>query len=328
MSSSKIKVSASSLKELETCSWKYYAGRYLKVPEVKNPKTLLGSVAHEIFEILWDTKYKKRISSLLKKDLESDEAILRLCIKKLKKYGLSNDPWLDDLKNCLMSGFKQDFYIKGHLERLRPEYEFKIITDNYECRGFIDSAAKMPATKKFPEGYLLIRDYKSQSKVFTKDELELSYQALIYQMALWEEFKLPSKVEFVLLRHGEIQSVDWAGESKLKGLVAYLEYISGYLNEFNEEIAKTNLAANNDEKKWLCGFAKSPGQLKKDGNLMWSCSCKFPSTYFVCVNKDGKIVSSAINKGDLKIGQGEIIKEMNYTGCPAFPKYQRGNDMF
>jgi hypothetical protein len=71
-----------------------------------------------------------------------------------------------------------------------------------------------------------------------------------------------------------------------------------------------------------CGFAKTKGQLKKDGTPMWHCPFKWGFDYFIVYNESGeKIKSYNENEWDEKfIPLGGSFKKHNYKGCPYFNK--------
>ena len=61
---------------------------------------------------------------------------------------------------------------------------------------------------------------------------------------------------------------------------------------------------------------------------MWHCPFKFPKKFYVLVDKDGEVVSSAEDKKSLDEKKKEDCKiEMrNYEGCPAF-SFDKSDDL-
>ncbi len=319
-----VKVSASAIKEYENCSWLYNTNYVLKFPQSKHPKTALGGVAHEIFEILSNKKYQTRVSEILafaEPSITTYPALTRFSIKKLKEAGLNPDEWFTDLDKVVINGLLQDFYQEGSIESFSPEWEFKIETDKYTCRGFIDRAAKYPPTERFPNGYIVIRDFKTQGQAFSKEEMNFNIQALLYQYAMHKFEKLPAVVEFVMLRHGKIQKVDWQEEHGIKGLIAYLEYVASYLADFTMEKASSNFARKDKSKWYKLGCITRKGELKKDGTLKFLCSRKYPSTIFYIKDSKGDVKYSTTDVASILLKEGETVEVFEYKGCPAwFPE--------
>ena len=65
----------------------------------------------------------------------------------------------------------------------------------------------------------------------------------------------------------------------------------------------------------LCGRAKYPNQIKKDGSRSWYCPYKFGFSYYVSL-KDGKIINSAFKQEELVPKEGETIEKREFLGCP------------
>ena len=76
----------------------------------------------------------------------------------------------------------------------------------------------------------------------------------------------------------------------------------------------------------MCGFAQRPGQLKKNGQLMWHCPYKFEFEYYALVdNETGKTVGSSL-KNDLEEKEGYEIKKLKYAGCPRHAKSHKDSE--
>ena len=188
-----------------------------------------------------------------------------------------------------------------------------------EVRGFIDRAAKFGPTKEYPNGYYLIRDYKSQRDVFSEEEISYNIQAYIYQWAINREFNLPVVVEFVLLRHNLIQRVEWIGEEKMEGVIDYLKHVSAYVQDFNIKKAQKNLAAQDKDKEWLCAkYVRSKYELKKDGQPKFCCYAKWPTTLYMVLDKDNNVKYSTDKPEYIKEEEWINVKIIKYGGCPHF----------
>ena len=66
----------------------------------------------------------------------------------------------------------------------------------------------------------------------------------------------------------------------------------------------------------MCGFAKFPGQLKKNGDPMWHCEYKFAFDYYALVNEEGEVLKTSYEKDLQPSGEQKVMKK-HYAGCPA-----------
>ncbi len=115
----------------------------------------------------------------------------------------------------------------------------------------------------------------------------------------------------------------------LDGFEYQLTSIQDYLDKFNESDANANFAAsmpfptdNSFSGPLQCGFAKSKGQLKKDGTVMWHCPMKFDFDYYAIFNKDGKHIKSYSESefSENFVPAGGSFQKKKYAGCPKFQK--------
>ena len=119
-------------------------------------------------------------------------------------------------------------------------------------------------------------------------------------------------------------------DDELEGFEYYLAQVFSLINNFTENEAKGNFAANQPRPEKgdgfkgpiMCGFAKYPGQLKKDGNPMWHCAYKFPFDYFALTDDEsGNIIRTAFELADLPAAEeGQSVKKKKYDGCPCHAK--------
>ena len=316
-------LSASRIKKMEDCSWLYWCKYHLNLPEKVNDGALKGSVCHTILEVLLRKKHKKHLNAIYKLlDMEASEPIKRLIIKHLNKYEINTPEIYDEVCNLILVALQYDFLGKGG-KNLDPEFKFEIHNEDpeYNVLGFIDKAT---VYKK--ENKILITDYKTSKAKFAGEDLKSNLQAMIYSLVstkLWP--KLKPVVRFLFLRFPKkpMQELEFS-EDALKGLEYYLEGLYDKLKSFNVSMAKEDFAATKPRPKQgfggslLCGFASQPGQLKKDGSLMWHCPFKFPYDYYVLLDKDKKIIKSSHDKKELAAPKkGEKIEKKRYKGCPA-----------
>lgn len=319
-----VKLSASSVKQLTTCSWVYYCEKVLKLKGPTHPKTILGTCIHHFFEILTNKKHAKYVELLSSMDNPTILAIpqlKRLAFFILRHNGLDIEEWINDFDNLAVVGLLDDFYQSDSEYQSNPEYEFHITGSNYICHGFIDKYVIEKPTPEYPVGKVRIIDYKTQKDKFTDEQLSFNLQALIYQLAIWTELGIPADVEFKLLRHKESQIVKWQGEKALLGLQIYLSDVAQYLSNFDIKKASNNLAKFNKKNSWLCGMrCQYPGQLKKDGTPYFYCHYRFPFTYYAKYDSENNVLKTSKNVLELlnNCSKGEFVREHHYKGCYAF----------
>ena len=146
--------------------------------------------------------------------------------------------------------------------------------------------------------------------------------------SLFASKKWPDKkpiIRFIFLQFPEdpILELEFT-EDTLKGFEYMLADDSVKMQNFTKEDALANLAAYQPipktgefSGKLLCGFAKFPGQLKKDGTVMFFCPSKWPFTYYKVKNKEGNFIISIKTQFDYQLKEGEYFEEVHFDGCPA-----------
>jgi hypothetical protein len=298
-------LSASRLKTFLSCSWIFYCEYILKLPSATHPKTKIGSLAHLIFEVLQNPRHRKHYDAIMNgpiKSIYNSKAITRLVKKHLDKnpditYNISTD-----LDSLTIVGLENDFFCSTAEEVLPPEHEFLLDIDGMKIKGYIDILA-------FYKDKIKIRDYKSQGKRFTEDEMENNIQAGIYQLYANRKFDKPAEVEFVMLRHPEtkrmpnkhLQVVPPYSKEQLEGFVEYLKYLNGLVQNFSLESATSHLKVENDS-----GFCKRV------------CQFREPMEYYILLDKEGEIVQTSKVEKDLVAKEGQKVEKKYYTGCPYF----------
>jgi len=330
-------LSASRIKNLESCTWSYWCKYHLGLPEKNNEGAMRGSICHLVFELIQTKKHKKHFKLITKSNrIESSPSITRLVNKHLNAYGINTEENYEMINDMILVGLHDDFYCKGST-LLDPEYEFKIRSESpkYTVRGFIDKAAKYTKDKK-----ILIKDYKSSKKKFEGSELTANLQGMIYSLVATKVWpKLKPVVQFCFLKYPKepIQQLEFS-KQELSGLEAYLSHVYNIINNFNEEVAASSFAADKPFPKkgegfkgpLNCGFAKYKGQLKKDGSVMWHCGYKFAFEYYALVDEDGVQLKTAFEKNELTASKGQKIIKQKYAGCPrhtsSAPKEESTDD--
>jgi ATP-dependent helicase/DNAse subunit B len=312
-------LSASRIKTLENCSFLYYCNYILRIPQSTNLGATKGSVVHEVFETLLDSKYKEDYDIIVEAGTTKASQFIYNKIVELMLEEKMDPKEYQHIDEMILVGLKNDFFVEGSI-LLAPEYKFDITNEENTIRikGFLDK----PVIK---DDKIIIYDYKSSKKKYEGEEKDSNIQGLVYSLVakkIWPTLKPVIKFIFLQFPDDPIITLEFR-DTTLKGLEKYLEMIQEKINNFTEKDAKQNMAADKIPKdggfngNLLCGRAKYAGQLKKDGTLMYSCVYKWPFSYYVSL-KDGKIMNSDFNKDSLEVKDGEIIEKRNFEGCPRF----------
>jgi len=344
-------LSASKIKTMSGCSWQYWCKYHLKLPDKTNDGALKGSVVHLVLECLGKKRHKKYYKKILKTgNIDSCKSVRRLILKHAKRDNLLKDPLnLEDIDNMVFRGLVYDFLGEryGKPTQTISEKDFEIEVEeggvSYKVRGFID---KLFIYKK--KSIALIRDFKTNKKVYEGKEVSDNLQDYIYTLAvrkLYPEFK-NIKMEFVFLKAmqslksstgiweiiGEEKSVlemRSKSDHELKGFEYELSEYQSYADSFSEETSLSNLAFHQGMPKdgsfsgrLLCGFAKFPDEKKKDGSPKWYCTYKFPFKYYSLLNKDGDLKRNYFTKEEAfkKKKDEDSIVQKQYDGCPTMQK--------
>lgn len=330
MSQEIVRLSASRIKTLQSCSWTYYANYVLKLPQTNNSGAMRGTICHLIFELLSNPRHAKYVKTIVKKkSCLKIKSIKRLILKHANKMGLDLTEIVKPLKKeaeitnlecidaMILVGVNYDFlHKKAKQEFISSEWAFDITSESprYRVVGFVD---RLVHCKE--EDALIIRDYKSSKKTFAAAELESNLQSMIYSVAAKKHFPHFKKVKakFLFLRYPdapEQQSPEFTDE-ELLGFEHYLEYISNLLSNFDETKAKANFAKNDFGKKWMCQT--------KSG---WRCPYLEAIDYKVLLDENGKTIKSIFNTEEFKpeeLKENYSVEVRHYDGCPA---WKQNND--
>lgn len=338
-------LSASKIKTLQSCSWTYWCNYHLKLPDDGNDGASRGTICHLVFEVLGNKRHHHHFKQLMDDgNVWQDQAIANLIRKNARALNVDDSENLNLINDMIMNGLEYDFYaLEEHGEKpceSISERDFNLVVNEegegkkYSIRGFIDKLFLWHKIEK-----ALIRDFKTSKSVFTPYEQDDNVQELMYDLAvkkLYPHIK-ERQSEFVFLKFdlgndlfgdtgsGVVKNPP-ACNNELGGFEYFLTEIQEVTDNFTEEDAKKDLAKN---KPWPskeegfkgplnCGFAKFPGQLKKDGTKMWHCAYKFAFDYWKLMSEDGKVLKTS--KSDDLIADeegGEYIEKAHYGGCPA-----------
>tara|TARA_Y100001951_G_scaffold103099_1_gene111187 strand:+ start:5802 stop:6830 length:1029 start_codon:yes stop_codon:yes gene_type:complete len=334
---STVKLSASRLKTAKTCSWLYWAKYHLKLPDTTNEGASRGTICHSLFECLGHRRHKSKFTKIIKSnDIFAVEAVKRLVYLTAKKLNVSDDDNIELIKKMTLSGLTHDFFGNSKVKptQQHSEYEFDLRIqgeeNNYCIKGFID---KLFLYKK--NNSAVIRDFKTSKQVFKGEEETKNLQDYIYCLAvrnLFPNYK-NRRSEFLFLKfdlNGKgTMKMKKITDAKLNKFEIELTKSQSYLEKFSERHAKSSYAADKPRPKdgsfggqIVCGFAKYPGQLKKDGKPMWHCAYKFPFKYYGLYDKNDKLIATAFPENYYVLLQkrvsGGVIRKMHYSGCPRW----------
>ena len=307
-------LSASRMKTLETCSWQYWCKYGLGLPDTTNSGALRGTICHLILELLLKPRHKKHFDAIINsKTIKASKPVDKVVIKYCKKHDIYDDENYPLVDTMICVGLEHDFFGEdegGYIEAPEKEFEIKNKNPQYNIRGYIDKPIEYKDEK-----ILKIVDYKTSKAKFKGDDLTSNVQAMMYSLAAkkeWPEMKRRI-VQFLFLKfpRSPLQELEFTDE-QLKGFEQHLEQVNNAINNFTEDDAKNNYAADNGN-QWLCGPAKSG----------WICPFHLPFDYYVLVDKDGKKIKSAHDYKDLEPTGEESIEMRSYGGCPR--KYCAGN---
>jgi hypothetical protein len=347
----KVRLSASRVGTVKRCSWIYWSKYVNKIPDSSNTGASRGSVCHNIFEYLGKGRHKKHLEGILDKgSVSGSKAVSKL----VKIQASQQDPpvdaedELDMIDDFIVNGLRYDFYGEegGDLFKAFSEQTFELKIEegdkSYYIYGFIDKLFLYDKGKK-----AVVRDFKTSKKVYSGSEITDNLQNLMYCLAVKKLYPDCEEIqtEFLFLKFDlspDMLGSDGEGVIKmgvmsneeLEGFEHHLTEIQSYLDNFDENCATSNFAADQPyatdgtfSGPLSCGFAKYPGQLKKDGTIMWHCNYKFPFDYWALKDSDGKIIKSVKDGEEFKLipneSSGEYMEKLHYEGCP---KYNAGSD--
>ena len=225
-------------------------------------------------------------------------------MEKSSDLPMTNEENTELVWDMIMVGLKYDFFGSGGKVD-NPELEFLLDSEDpkYKIRGFIDKPIVYKRGKK-----VKIVDYKSSKYKFRGEELHSNVQAMVYTLAAQQEWpEYSPTVEFQFLRHprSPLQQLQF-NKDQLRGLEYYLAHTFQIINNFTEETATTNYAADTKKNAWLCKIGK------------WRCPYIDPYPYFVIVDENGEEINKSLKRSELqsKLKDGQKIKKRKYDGCP------------
>lgn len=348
---SDVKLSASRIKLAQDCSWKYWARYKLGLPNKGNDGSNRGSVCHEIFDTLGDPKYLNDYNEIIKSGtVRGSEEISKLFLSHAKAYEVDDEENVELMDVMIMRGLLFDFFGDDDAkpsDTLSEKYfDIKIdeVGKKYKIRGYIDKLFLYSKEKR-----AIIRDFKTSKQLYKGKEITDNLQNLMYCLAVKHLYPkyTDREIEFIFVKFDlekdmlghpgrGVLKMERISEDELEGFEYQLTGIQEYLENFDKKDAVNNFAANAGYPSdntfggpLMCGkegFKKSRGEYVFDENgdkiPNFICEYRKPMVYYVLLNKNKEIISSAFEdkKDDLIAdkNKGENIEKRFYDGCPHF----------
>ena len=329
----------------------------MKLPDRSNSGALLGGGVHTILEYLAMPRRRRLAEALIKsRNFIGREKcpVERLLVKLLKKAGILDAPTLMKAESFIINGLSHDFFgeNKEGLVVAYTEKDFDIEeSGRYKIRGFIDRLFL------YEDGHALIRDYKSSKETY-KSIQEGDLQGIMYCLAVKKLFPNVKtiSVEFLFLKYDCNLESKWEigmyqgrqtkktyhngggkitnhySDEEISGFEYELETEQSYLENFTEEDATKNFAADQDDPidgsfggKMMCGFCSSPSDVKKDGSPKFSCGSRWPFNYYHIFDAENKFAASCFIEDREKFLTKYPIEsyswvEKQYGGCARYKK--------
>ena len=339
------KLSASRIKTVQSCSWLYYCKYKLRLPDKGNDGSSRGTVCHAVLEVLAKKGREDYYQTIIDaNDVFAVPSVGRLVKTLAKSLGVADDENLDFINFMTVNGLAYDYFgttlAKPTLSFSEKRFDISINKDGkrYRINGFID---KLFLYKK--QKAAIIRDFKTSKQVFDGKDATDNMQDLMYSLAvkhLYPDYTSRHS-EFLFLKFdldSDLLGDDGEGvlkmsplsDGELEGFEHQLTAWQNYLDQFDEDSAYDDFAYDHgfykkEEGKGfagrlMCGYAKYPGQLKKDGSVMWHCSMKFPFNYYALKSPEGAIKKTVFEEDqDLLLSlkeEGDTIELLHYEGCP------------
>ena len=345
-------LSASRIKTLQMCSWKYWGNYKLKLPDTSNDGASRGWICHLIFELLGNPRHKKHYETIIKYgSIFKCPPIKRLTYYHAKSLHVDDLDNLQLIDSMTVNGLHYDFFGCDDHQPTKAisEESFDIEVENedfsYRIKGFIDKLFLYEETS-----YALIRDFKSSKQVFKGKEITDNLQDLMYSLAVKHLYPNYTKreSEFLFLKFdlskdmfnhkgNGVLKMSPLTDGELYGFQYELTEIQKVIDNFDEEQAHSNFAGAQPYPSdgtfggpLACGkdgFKISKGQpvLDKNGDPIKAFICSFrkPFKYYALKNSEGKVLRTCFDSDSqdlLKLQSqqqdDQTIELLEYSGCP------------
>jgi hypothetical protein len=355
-------LSASRIKTLQMCSWKYWGNYKLKLPDKSNDGASRGWICHLIFELLGEERHRHHYDKIITKgSIFASKAISKLVLYHARKLNVDDDENLQLIDDMTVNGLHYDFFggdDYNPTEAISEEaFDIEVETEDfsYRIKGFIDKLFLYE-----DQSYALIRDFKSSKQVFKGKEITDNLQDLMYSLAvkhLYPKYK-KRESEFLFLKFNlnkdllgqsgnGVLKMEPLTDAELVGFQYELTEIQNIIDNFDEEQAHSNFAGAQPYPSdgtfggpLACGkdgYKMSRGQpvLDKNGEPIpaFICSFRKPFKYYALKSESGKIIKTVFEEDlktleDLKSGD-QTIELLEYKGCPYWtPSESEHVDLF
>ena len=355
-------LSASRIKTLQQCSWKYWGNYILKLPDKSNEGASRGWICHLIFELLGNPRHKHHYDTIIKNgSIFKSKSIKKLVYYHARKLDVDDQENLALIDSMTVNGLHYDFFGEdlAHPTQAISEESFDIEIENedfsYRIKGFIDKLFLYQ-----DQSYALIRDFKSSKQVFKGKEVSDNLQDLMYSLAVKHLYPNYTKreSEFLFLKFdltkdmfnktgNGVLKMEPISDSELYGFQYELTEIQRIIDNFDEEQAHSNFAGAQPYPSdgtfggpLACGkdgFKMSRGQpvLDKNGDPIpaFICSFRKPFEYYALKSSSGKVVKTAFVEDLSELekikAEDQLIELMEYKGCPYWtPSESEHVDLF
>jgi len=323
-----VRMSASRLDTMQSCSWIYWAKYILKIPDLSNEGSSRGTITHEILELLSKEKHSGVYDEIIQNDyIYHNLAIKRIVEYHAKRLEINDFDNLSMINDMALVGLKNDFFginEFGVPDRVVSEYNFDYEIDEnkkkYSINGFIDRAFIYDKAK-----IILIRDYKTSKQKFKGHKIEDNLQDSMYKLAMRKEYPGYSylmEFEFLRFPKNPMLRTEITTESEFEGIEYYLSYLQTILNSYDLEWAKSGCAKSKGFPKdgSFGGTLQCGKEFKKDGTKAYECPFKNPFNYYQLLDEKGNVLKTVREENLDKLvpqkGQKVLFKE--YKGCCAY----------
>jgi len=356
-------LSASRIKTLQQCSWKYWCNYKLKLPDKSNDGASRGWICHLIFELLGSPRHKHHYDLIISKgSIFKSKAIAKLTLYHAKRLNVDDEENLELIDSMTVNGLHCDFFgsdsSKPDQAISEKDFDIEISGDgiSYRIKGFIDKLFLYE-----DNSFALIRDFKSSKQVFKGKEVTDNLQHLMYSLAvkhMYPEFKT-RETEFLFLKFdltkdmfnqsgNGILKMSMVTDAELVGLEHELSEIQSYIDSFDEKKAVSNFAGSQPYPSdgtfggpLACGkdgykMRRGEPVLDKNGEpiVAFICSYRKPFSYYALKDSSGNVLKTCFTEDKQTLlaikEDDQTVELMEYKGCPYWTPSESSdhNDLF
>jgi len=178
-----INVSPSRLNTFQKCRWMYYCKYILKLPDEGGDKTRLGSVIHEIFELISRPSKQEQRKKYILHSIETKKlypSLHRLFQKILNRFKIPVGELRELGEQLLINAFCSGYDIKSKVLDVEKDFHIQV-SENVYIKGFIDKILELD------DNTLELIDYKSGAP-FNDEKCNSEFQPFFYKLAAQKLF--------------------------------------------------------------------------------------------------------------------------------------------